>query len=64
MEIDIIKILTQGLSILVSVQFGSLLICVGSIIYAPTGSKLGKYSVIAGLIVFTLNIFNSGVSFY
>ena len=63
MEIDILKIIIQGLSILVSVQFGSLLICVGSIIYAPTGSKLGKYSLIAGLIVFTLNVFNSGIIF-
>ena len=50
-----IGILSTCLEIILSVKFGALLITLGSIIYAPTGSRIGKYSLLAGLFIFTLN---------
>ncbi|MFX1506964.1 MAG: hypothetical protein ACFFDC_12745 [Promethearchaeota archaeon] len=43
------------IEIIVSVQFGACLIALGSIIYAPTGNRIGKFCLFAGLFIFTLN---------
>ena len=40
-----------------SIQIGSLLIAIGSLIYAPTGSQAGKYFLLLGLLIFTINLF-------
>ena len=50
----ILLILNFCFEILFSVQFGALLISIGSIIYVPTGNRLGKYSIIIGFFIFSL----------
>ena len=47
------------LELILSVQFGAFLILIGSIIYPPTGSRIGKYSLLLGLIIFTINQFST-----
>jgi hypothetical protein len=55
---EIIKILIEELLIIFSsVQFGSVSITAGGVLYVPTGSKIGKIAVITGLIVLTINAF-------
>ncbi|MFX0085468.1 MAG: hypothetical protein ACFFAU_07315 [Candidatus Hodarchaeota archaeon] len=55
----LINILTTFLQIFVSIPFGAVLITIGVIIYAPTGSRFGKYCLIIGLLIFTINNFTA-----
>ncbi|UCG00566.1 MAG: hypothetical protein JSW11_13165 [Candidatus Heimdallarchaeota archaeon] len=43
------------LEVILSVQFGALLITFGSILYAPSGSRIGKFCLLTGLFIFTLH---------
>ena len=58
---NITTVVAIFLSVFLSVQFGALLIILGSIIYAPTGNRIGKYFLILGLFIFTLNNFIIGL---
>lgn len=40
-----------------SVPFGAFSLSLGGLIYVPTGSRLGKFLIIIGLIVLTLNVY-------
>ena len=51
----LIQIITSIVEIIVSIPFGAFLIAFGAIIYPPTGNKLGKYCLISGLLLFTVN---------
>lgn len=55
-------IIATILEIILSIQFGAILITLGSIIYAPTGNRLGKYCILFGLLIFTIKnlMFESG----
>ncbi|MHA1993809.1 MAG: hypothetical protein ACW97Z_04665 [Candidatus Hodarchaeales archaeon] len=56
-ETVIIQIFVEIINIFISIPFGLVSITFGSIIYVPTGAKLGKYILIFGLIVLTLNVY-------
>jgi hypothetical protein len=47
--------LTSFLEIFLSIPFGAVLTTFGTIIYAPTGNRFGKYCLIIGLVIFSLN---------
>jgi hypothetical protein len=53
----LVNTLTTLLQIFVSIPFGAGLIALGAIIYTPTGSRFGKYCLISGLIIFSINNF-------
>lgn len=40
--------------VILSVPFGAFLIVIGAIIYAPTGHRIGRYFIIVGLVIFTI----------
>lgn len=40
--------------VILSVPFGAFLIVIGAIIYAPTGHRLGRYFILVGLLIFTI----------
>lgn len=51
----ITQVIVILLKILISIPFGAFLIVLGSIIYPPTGNRLGKYFILTGLMIFTIN---------
>ncbi|MFX0149395.1 MAG: hypothetical protein ACFFAJ_01310 [Candidatus Hodarchaeota archaeon] len=51
----ITQIIVILLEILISIPFGAFLIVLGSIICPPTGNRLGKYCILTGLMIFTIN---------
>ncbi|MFX0122319.1 MAG: hypothetical protein ACFFAE_01690 [Candidatus Hodarchaeota archaeon] len=51
----ITSIIYTCMEIVLSVQFGAFLMTIGSIIYAPTGNRFGKFCLLFGLFIFTLN---------
>lgn len=51
----VVSVVSACLDIFLSVQFGAFLIAFGSTIYAPTGNRIGKYCLLFGLFIFTLN---------
>ncbi len=57
LEIMILQILTEIITIFISIPFGLFTLTLGAIFYVPTGSKIGKYSIILGLFVLTLNLY-------
>ncbi|MFW9778486.1 MAG: hypothetical protein ACFFE8_06485 [Candidatus Heimdallarchaeota archaeon] len=48
------QFITALYHLVLSVPFGAFLIVIGAIIYAPTGHRLGRYFVIIGLLIFTI----------
>jgi len=51
----LIQVVISIVEIITSIPFGAFLIAFGSIIYPPTGNKLGKYCLFLGLFLFTIN---------
>ncbi|MHA2075023.1 MAG: hypothetical protein ACXACU_03175 [Candidatus Hodarchaeales archaeon] len=51
----IISLFNAILEILLSIPFGAVLISLGAMIYSPTGNRLGKYCLIIGFIIFSVN---------
>ncbi len=50
-------IIEELVKVFSSVPFGAISISVGGIIYVPTGSRLGKITIIIGLLVLTINAY-------
>ncbi len=40
--------------VILTLPFGAFLIVIGAIIYAPTGHRLGRYFILVGLLIFTI----------
>lgn len=53
----LLSTLATFIQIFVSIPFGAVLITLGAIIYTPTGSRFGKYCLIFGLLIFSINNF-------
>ncbi len=49
------SLLNAIVEILLSIPFGAVLITLGAIIYSPTGNRFGKYCIILGFFIFSLN---------
>ncbi|MFW9855942.1 MAG: hypothetical protein ACFFFG_12880 [Candidatus Thorarchaeota archaeon] len=48
------QFITTLYHLILSVPFGAFLIVIGAIIYVPTGHRLGRYFIIVGLLIFTI----------
>ena len=51
----ILSLLNAIVEIILSIPFGAVLITLGAIIYSPTGNRYGKYCIILGFLIFSLN---------
>ena len=56
-ETMILQIITEIITIFISIPFGLVTLTFGAIVYVPTGIKIGKYSIFYGLFVLTLNAY-------
>lgn len=57
LEVIVVQIIKEIISIFISIPFGLLSLTLGSILYVPTGTKFGKYAIIFGLLILTLNVY-------
>jgi hypothetical protein len=48
------QFLTALYHLILSAPFGAFLIVIGAIIYVPTGHRLGRYFILVGLLIFTI----------
>jgi len=53
--VEQINIFSYLIDLFLSIELGALLITVGTIIYSPTGNRIGKYLVIIGFFIFGIN---------
>ncbi|MHA1978093.1 MAG: hypothetical protein ACW98F_00495 [Candidatus Hodarchaeales archaeon] len=57
LDMIIFQIIIEIITVFISIPFGLVSLTLGAIFYAPTGSKVGKYTLIYGLLVLTINLY-------